>query len=445
MIKVVKFGGSSVANAEQFKKVKNIVDSDNDRRFIVTSACGKTDQEDHKVTDLLYLCHAHIKYGVPFDTIFELIEKKYRTIKEDLHLSIDLDREIDTIRKKMVKNVNIDYLVSRGEYLTGLCLAEYLEADFIDAKEIILFDYNGKVNFEKSKKALEARINNGKKIVIPGFYGAFPNEKIKIMSRGGSDITGAIIANLVDAEIYENWTDISGLLVADPRIVEKPKRIQYITYDELRELSYMGANVLHDETIFPVKEKNIPINIRNTNEPENEGTLIMDNCHEQDKMKAPDFLTGIAGKKDFSVITCTKAHLSSEIGILRKALQVFEDFNISVESVPAGIDTFNIIVQTQDIEKHCYDIIGRLKEELHFESISIIDNLSLVAVVGRGMSKKPGMSGKLFAELGLHGINIKTINQGIDEINIIIGIDNHDFEKTINYIYDKFIRRGEEI
>lgn len=443
MIKVVKFGGSSVANAEQLKKVKNIVNSDEARKFIITSACGKTNDEDHKVTDLLYLSHAHIKYGVSCGNIFNIIKQKYLSIRNELNLELDLESEFEKIEKKLVKNTNLDYLVSRGEYLAGLCLAKYLDADFIDAKDIILFNYNGEINFKKSKEALENKIKQGRKIVIPGFYGGYPNGKIKIMSRGGSDITGAIIANLADANIYENWTDISGILLADPRIVENPKRINYITYDELRELSYMGANVLHDETIFPVREKKIPINIRNTNEAENIGTMITYDCEKEDAVNSPGFITGIAGKKDFSVITCNKIHLSNEISILSKVLDIFEDFNIYVESARAAIDSFNIVVQTERFEENRYAVLSRLKESLNFENISVTDNLSLIAIVGRGMSQKTGISGKLFAELGANNINIKTINQSVDELNIIIGVDNQVFEKTINCIYNKFITKGE--
>lgn len=443
MIKVAKFGGSSVANARQFKKVKKIVETDVDRKFIVTSACGKSGNEDHKVTDLLYLCHAHLKYGVPCDNIFDIIKQKYLTIKNELNLSLNLEAEFANIRKSMTKNISVDFLVSRGEYLAGLCLAEYLDADFIDAKDVIIFDYDGKINFERSRIALQKKIISGRKVVIPGFYGSLPNGKIKIMSRGGSDITGAIIASLVNASIYENWTDVSGILVADPRIVENPKRIKYITYDELRELSYMGANVLHDETIFPVREKKIPINIRNTNDPENLGTMILDDCSEKDDIKAPGFITGIAGKKDFTVFNCTKINLSNEVGFLRKTIQVFEDFHVNLEGAQAGIDTINIIVETQEIEEDRYMIISKLKETLEFDKVTIFDNLALIAVVGRGMYKKAGMSAKLFGELGLNDINIRTINQGIDEINVIVGVDNKDFEKSITCIYDRFITKGE--
>lgn len=443
MIKIAKFGGSSVANSEQFKKVKNIVNSDENRKFIITSACGKSNNDDHKVTDLLYLSHAHLKYGVSCENIFNIIKLKYLGIKNELNLKLDLENEFKKIEKKLVKNVNLDYLVSRGEYLSALCLAEYLDADFIEAKDVILFNYNGEINFEKSKEALKNKIKSERKIVIPGFYGGYPNGKIKIMSRGGSDITGAIIANLVNADIYENWTDISGILVADPRIVKTPKRINYITYNELRELSYMGANVLHDEAIFPVCEKKIPINIRNTNEPDNQGTMIISDCSKEDAIKSPGFITGIAGKKDFSVITCNKRQLSNEIGVLNKVLDIFENFNIYVESTRTAIDTFNIIVQTQSFDENRYTVISKLKENLNFDNISVTDNLSLIAIVGRGMSRKTGISGKLFAELGDNDINIKTINQSVDELNIIIGVENEVFEKTINCIYNKFIIKGE--
>ncbi len=440
MIKVVKFGGSSVSGAKQFEKVKNIVDSDPARKFIVTSACGKAGNEDHKVTDLLYLCHAHIRYGVAYDNLFDLIVRKYQSIKEELHLQLDLELEFEDINNIMKNDPTTDYLVSRGEYLTGKLLAEYLDADFLDAKDLIRFSYNGKIDFEKSGELLEKYAMRDRKVVIPGFYGSLPNGVIKVMSRGGSDVTGAIIANLVDADVYENWTDVSGILAADPRIVKAPRRIDHIRYDVLRELSYMSANVLHDESIFPVKEKGIPINIRNTNDPANEGTMIMADCSEYDAIDPPGFITGVSGKKNFMIITCTGNHFSSEVGTLRKALGIFEDFQISVESVPAGIDTFSIIVESSRIENHLYEVLVRLKDELHCDRVSYIDKISLIAVVGRGMSHKPGMSGKLFAKLGLENINIRTINQGADEIDIIIGVDNTDFEKTICCIYENFLR-----
>ncbi|MDI9519437.1 MAG: aspartate kinase [Erysipelotrichaceae bacterium] len=445
MIKVVKFGGSSVASATQFKKVKNIIDSDKDRMFIITSACGKSDDEDHKVTDLLYLCHAHIKYGVPYDDLFNMIYNKYMGIKKELNLKVNLEKEFDIIRELMDKEVGVDYLVSRGEYLTAICLAEYLDAQFIDASEVISFNYSGEVNFERSGELLKNKIKKGKKVVIPGFYGALPNGTIKVMSRGGSDISGSILANIVNADVYENWTDVSGLLIADPRIVKNPKTIDYITYSELRELSYMGANVLHDEAIFPVREKNIPINIRNTNKPDHPGTMILSDCSKQDAIKPPHFITGISGKKNFSVITLNKPQISSEVGALRKTLQVFEDFNVSIESVPVGVDSFSVVVSTEGIEKVIYEVISKLKKDLDCDNITVIDKIALIAVVGRGMKNKPGMSGLLFGELGAHNINIRIINQAADEIDIIIGVENKDFEKTIRCIYDRFITRSDTL
>lgn len=445
MIKVVKFGGSSVASATQFKKVKNIIDSDKDRIFIVTSACGKSGNEDHKVTDLLYLCHAHIKYGVPFDDLFNMIYDKYMGIKKDLNLEIDLEKEFKIIRDLMDKDISLDYLVSRGEYLTAKCLAEYLNGQFIDASEVIAFNYNGEINFEKSEQNLISKIKNGRRIVIPGFYGALPNGTIKVMSRGGSDISGSILANIVNADVYENWTDVSGLLIADPRIVSNPKTINYITYSELRELSYMGANVLHDDAIFPVSQKNIPINIRNTNKPEHPGTMILNDCSKQDAIEPPHFITGISGKKNFSVITINKFQISNEVGGLRKALQVFEDFKVSIESVPSGVDSFSIVVETEAIEKVVYEIIAKLKKDLDCDNITVIDKMALIAVVGRSMRNKPGMSGLLFGELGANNINIRIINQAADEIDIIIGVENKDFEKTIRCIYDKFITRSDSL
>ncbi len=445
MIKVVKFGGSSLASAAQFKKVKNIIESDNDRIFIVASACGKSDNEDHKVTDLLYLCHAHIKYGVPYDDLFNMIYNKYMDIKKQLNLKIDLEKEFNIIKSLMDKDISLDFLVSRGEYLTAKCLAEYLNGQFIDASEVIEFNYNGKVNFEKSEQNLRNKIKNGRRIVIPGFYGALPNGAIKVMSRGGSDISASILANILNADVYENWTDVSGLLTADPRIVDNPKTINYITYSELRELSYMGANVLHDEAIFPVREKNIPINIRNTNKPEHPGTMILSDCSAQDAIDPPQFITGISGKKNFSVITISKPQISSEVGGLRKTLQVFEDFNVSIESVPAGVDSFSVVVQTEAIEKVIYEIIARLKKDLDCDNVTVLDKIALIAIVGRSMKNKPGMSGLLFGELGAHNINIRIINQAADEIDIVIGVDNNDFEKTIRCIYDKFITRSDSL
>lgn len=439
MIKVAKFGGSSVANATQFEKVKKIVDSDKSRKFIVTSACGKSDKEDNKVTDLLYVAHAHLKYKLSADDIFKLIEDKYYSIKEELNLKIDLNTEFDKIKSDIKKNNDVDYLVSRGEYLTALMLAEYLDAEFIDARDVFKFNYDGVINMELTGIALHNAINTDKKIVFPGFYGSMPDGKIKVMSRGGSDITGAILANIFDVDLYENFTDVSGILVCDPRIVDNPHRIKNITYNELREMSYMGANVLHDEAVFPARDKNIPINIKNTNDPENEGTMILESCDEVDKVEKPYAITGITGKKDFSVITCIKSHISSEVGFLKKILEVFEKYGISIESCPSSIDSVSVVVETEKIKEYLYEIVLKLKDELDCDDVHITEGISLIAVVGRAMVNKKGMSGKIFATLGENDINIKTISQGTDEICIVVGVETKDFEKAIRCIYNKFI------
>lgn len=443
MIKVAKFGGSSVANAEQFRKVKAIIEKDKSRRFVVSSACGKESNEDHKVTDLLFLCEAHIRFGVSCDPIFDQIVAKYTRIKNELGLEMDLDSEFDKIRSVLKRGMSTDYLVSRGEYLTSKLLAEYLGFDFADAAEVIAFRYDGSVDMDRTRQLIEDRI--GKKgLVIPGFYGSLPNGVIRVMSRGGSDITGAIVANVVGADIYENWTDVSGFMVADPRIVKKPISIPCINYSELREMSYMGANVLHDDVIFPVKSRNIPINVRNTNDPDNPGTLIMADCTEQDRINPPHCITGITGRKDFTVITITKMHTSTEVGFLRRILSIFEDYRVSIESVPSTVDTFSVIAATKEVENCLYDIVGRIKEELKPDDLRIEDHLAMIAVVGRAMKNQPGMSGRLLSEFGSNEINIKVISQSCDELCIVVGVDNRNFEKAINCIYDRFIAEEKE-
>ena len=439
MIKVVKFGGSSVANAAQFAKVKHIVESDSDRKFIITSACGKESKEDHKITDLLYLCQAHVRYGVSYDSILDLIKEKYYGIKRDLNLKVDLDREFENMEKLMHRNVSTDYLVSRGEYMTGLLLAEYLDADFVDAKDVMAFGFDGEIDMERTKELLLKHTKPGRKVVIPGFYGALPNGVIKVMSRGGSDISGSVIANVIDADVYENWTDVSGFLVADPKIVDHPLRIPRITYNELREMSYMGANVLHDDAVFPVSFKNIPINVRNTNEPDNPGTMIMNDCSEYDAVETPNYVTGIAGRKDFTIITLIKNHCSTEVGYLRKVLSVFEEFRVSVESVPTTVDTTSVIVQSELVSECIYEIVARLREVIRPDDIRIDEHLALIAIVGRAMKHSPGISGRLLSEFGRNQINIRAINQSGDEMSIIVGVDNRDFEKAVRAIYTKFI------
>ena len=438
MIKVTKFGGSSLANAAQFKKVKDIVNAEKSRKFVIASACGKESREDHKVTDLLYLCEAHVKYGVSYDDIIGLIENKYMRIKEELGLSIDLKSEFDNLRDMLKRSAPVDYIVSRGEYLTSKCLAEYLDAEFVDAAEVIAFDYDGSINLKRSAELLIPKCNTNKKIVIPGFYGCMPNGALKLMSRGGSDITGAVVANLVDADIYENWTDVSGIMITDPRIVDNPMHIKRINYPELREMSYMGANVLNDEAIFPVKVKNIPINIKNTNRPQDAGTMIMEDCSEYDKIDPPHFITGITGKKGYTAITVLKSHSAASVGFLRQALTIVESFGINVEQCPISVDMFSIIVKSDAVEKCLYELIGRLKKELKADEVTMADGIAMLAVVGRGMKSKIGISGQIFRELGRKGINIRTISQGADELSILIGVDVMDYENAIRAIYNKF-------
>ncbi len=439
MIKVVKFGGSSVANAEQFRKVKRIIDSDGSRQFIVTSACGKANHEDHKVTDLLYLCREHIRYGVSYEELMTLIENKYRRIKRELGLKIDLESEFSVIRSHLDRNVSTDYLVSRGEYLTALCLAEFLNADFLDAQDFMAFNYDGTFDFSRIEELFSRRINPGRKVVIPGFYGFLPNGKIKVMSRGGSDISGSVIANIVNADVYENWTDVNGFMVTDPRIVSNPMLIPYMNYNELREMSYMGANVLHDDAVFPVRIKSIPINVRNTNDPDNPGTMIMGDCTEPDKTSPPHAITGITGRRDFSVLTVIKSHSSIEVGHLKKVLSVLEEYNLSVECVPITVDTLSAVINTKTFESVMYDVIERIKKEIHPDEIYVEDSVSLIAIVGRAMRAVPGMAGSFLEELGSKNINIKLLNQGNDELSIVIGVDNKDFEPAIRSIYQKFI------
>lgn len=437
MIKITKFGGSSLANHEQFKKVKAIIESDVDRRYVVVSAAGKQHNSDNKITDLLYLCHAHTTYHVSSDSVFSIIEERFLTLKKELHLKYPIEQELLEIKQLLQEKISLDYLVSRGEYLTALLMAEYLGYTFVDAKDIIHFHYDGTIDFETTQQSCNQLLETHHNFVIPGFYGAYPDGDVRILSRGGSDITGSILARVMNANMYENWTDVSGILMADPRIVHHPKRIEKITYSELRELSYMGANVLHEDAIFPVKEKNIPINILNTNKPEDTGTIIVDT--DDDPSSNKQVITGIAGKKDFSVVAIYKNHMSNEIGIIKRALDIFEKYHISIEHIPSGIDSFSVVVNSEDIKNNKYDIVFDIKKACGCDNVKVIDEIALIATVGRHMSYRPGISGRLFQVLGENNINIRMIAQGSEEINIIVGVENKDFEKTIAVIYDSFV------
>lgn len=438
MLKVVKFGGSSMADAAQLTKVKNIVESDPARRVVVVSAAGKRNSDDHKITDLLYLCHAHIKYGVEYESIFNIIRQRYIEIKKDLNLDTDIEVVLDEIEAKMKSGISQDELVSRGEYLAARLMADLLGFDFLDSSLWLKFKFDGSIDQETSYETL-AKMVGSRKVVIPGFYGSMPDGTIKVLARGGSDITGALAAAALDADVYENWTDVSGILMADPKIVKNPKPIERVTYDELRQLSYIGAQVLHEATIFPVKEKNIALNIRNTNEPDHPGTLIMEKF--DDALEKDDrVITGIAGRRNFTTVTVAKTGLSSEIGGLRCILQVFEKHGISVEYVPSGIDSVSLVVSADKVAPCLYSILGEIEREYKPDDISVTENIAIVAAVGRRMAQRLGTSGKIFATLGENGVNIRMISQGPDELNIIVGVEGKDFEHAIQVLYDNFVK-----
>ena len=433
MLKVLKFGGSSMADARQFEKVKSIVQADPARRVVIVSAAGKRFSDDHKLTDLLYLCHAHLKYGVSCDNVFDMIRSRYMEIRDDLGLQTDLETEFDALRRKMDKGISQDELVSRGEYFAAQLMADYLGYDFLDSELWLKFHLDGTVDQETSYEAL-SRAASGRRVVIPGFYGAMPDGTIKTFTRGGSDITGALAAAALNADVYENWTDVSGFLMADPRIVSDPLPIERITYSELRELSYIGAQVLHEGTIFPVREKNIPLNIRNTNQPDHPGTMIRESFDELEESKDSSFITGIAGRKDFSVITITKNGMSNEVGTLRRILEILEKYQLVVEYLPSGIDSVSLVVAADKLRPCQYQILGEIQKNLKPDTIHVTEDMAIVAAVGRKMAFKPGISGKIFAALGENGINIRMITQGPEELNIIVGVDNKDFAGAIRVL-----------
>ena len=442
MVKAAKFGGSSLADAVQFQKVRDIVCADDTRRVVVVSAPGKRHGGDNKVTDLLYLCHAHLQYGVSCESVFAMIEDRFRDIQQGCGIPADLAPEFACIRGSMRKGMPIDELVSRGEYLTAKLMAAYLGFDFVDAADWVTFGYDGKLDAPRSEQRLRELLAEHPRMVVPGFYGALPNGKLRLLSRGGSDITGSLAAAAADAAVYENWTDVSGVLMADPRVVPNPKPIPHITYGELRELAYMGANVLHEEAVFPVRQINIPINIRNTNAPDEAGTLICEHFDRETHEERARFITGISGHTGFSIITLRKSRLAAEPGALRSALAVFEQFGVPVEHIPGGIDSFSPVVSSEQAAPVLYDILGELHRCCAPDSLTVTDNIALIAVVGRKMASLPGVSGKIFGALGAHNVNIRMIAQGPDEINIIVGVENGDFEKAIRILYNSFVIGG---
>lgn len=435
MKKVVKFGGSSLASAEQFKKVGNIIRAEKSRRYVIPSAPGKRFSDDVKVTDMLYKCYGAAIKEKKFTELLKEIQGRYNEIIEGLGLTLSLEKEFEIIRDNFAQKAGRDYAASRGEYLNGIIMAEYLGYEFIDAAEVIFFDENGKFDGDRTNDVLSERLSTVERAVIPGFYGSMPNGKIKTFSRGGSDVTGSIVAKAVKADLYENWTDVSGFLIADPRIIPNPKAIEAITYKELRELSYMGATVLHEDAIFPVRKEGIPINIKNTNAPEDKGTLIVEATCRHPKYT----ITGIAGKQGFASITIEKAMMNSEVGFGRKVLQVFEDNNISFEHMPSGIDTMTIFVHQSEFEEMEQKVLAGIHHAVQPDSIELESDLALVAVVGRGMRATRGTAGRIFSALAHANVNVKMIDQGSSELNIVIGVRNHDFENAIKAIYDIFV------
>ena len=436
MIKVVKFGGSSLASAEQFKKVGNIIREEESRKYVVPSAPGKRFSEDTKVTDMLYKCYAEAEEGKNFDKQLKAIKERYNEIIKGLGLKLSLEEQFETIKKNFEAKAGKDYAASRGEYLNGIIMANYLGYQFIDAANVICFDENGEFDSEKTNEVCSEKLAATENAVIPGFYGAMPNGKVKTFSRGGSDVTGSIVARAIKADVYENWTDVSGFLAADPRIVKNPKPIKVITYRELRELSYMGASVLHESAIFPVRKEGIPINIRNTNAPQDPGTMIVETtCNRPDCV-----ITGIAGKKGFVSISIDKDMMNSEIGFGRKVLQVFEDQGISFEHVPSGIDTMTIYVHQDEFEEKEQQVIAGIHRAVQPDFVEMESDLALIAVVGRGMKSQRGTAGRVFSALAHAHVNVKMIDQGSSELNIIIGVRSHDFDAAINAIYDIFVK-----
>ena len=435
MKKVVKFGGSSLASAEQFKKVGNIIRAEESRRYVIPSAPGKRFSDDVKVTDMLYKCYGAAVKGKKFTDLLKDIQERYNEIIEGLGLTLSLEEEFEIIRDNFAKKAGRDYAASRGEYLNGIIMANYLGYEFIDAAEVIFFDEEGKFDADKTDEILSERLNKAERAVIPGFYGYLPDGTIKTFSRGGSDVTGSIVAKAAKVDLYENWTDVSGFLIADPRIISNPKSIEAITYKELRELSYMGATVLHEDAIFPVRKEGIPINIRNTNAPEDKGTLIVEATCRHPKYT----ITGIAGKQGFASITIEKAMMNSEVGFGRKVLQVFEDNHISFEHMPSGIDTMTVFVHQSEFEETEQKVLAGIHHAVQPDSIELESDLALIAVVGRGMRATRGTAGRIFSALAHANVNVKMIDQGSSELNIVIGVRNHDFENAIKAIYDIFV------
>lgn len=435
-VKVLKFGGSSVADVIQIRKTKEIIEADPDRKYVIVSAPGKRFSEDNKVTDLLYLCHTHMEHKLPYDQLLQVIQDRFMSTAVNLGADVDFSEDFRKISEELSKGCSSDYMASRGEYLSAKLIAAYLGFDFVDAAGLILFDEKGKLLTEETNAALKEELSKHEKGVIPGFYGTLiGTDEIKTFSRGGSDITGSIVARAIDADVYENWTDVSGFLMADPKIVENPKPIHQISYKELRELSYMGASVLHEDAIHPARIANIPINIKNTNFPDAPGTVI---TAEHEEGSGNDVITGIAGKKDFTVIAVYKNMMSREKGFVRRILGILEDFDCSFEHIPSGIDTVSVVVSNKDLDGRLEELMDAFNKQLEPDGIECFENMSLIATVGYGMNRRKGVAARLTSALADADINLRMIEQGSSEINIIVGVENKDFEPAIRAIYNEF-------
>ena len=436
-IKVSKVGGSSFADATQINKIKAIIGSDEKIKYVVVSAPGKRYSDDTKITDLLYLCKTHIEHKIPYEQIFQVIFDRYTGMEKDLGVDVGMAGELEEIRKEIEAGASVDYIASRGEYLNARLIAAYLGFAFVDAKQVIKFDDKGRFMEEISNGLIKKMLEKNDKVVLPGFYGEKLDGSVKTLSRGGSDITGAIVARAVGAEVYENWTDVSGFLMADPRIVENPKPISTISYMELRELSYMGASVLHEDAIYPAKAANIPINIRNTNRPEDPGTMIISEPAAADA-EADQVISGIAGKKDFTVIGVYKNHLAGEKGFIRRLAGIMEDNDITIEHLPTGIDTMSVVIDKKMLDGKLDEIVEEMQRQLKPDTLEVFEDMALIATVGAQMSARKGTSARLFTALAEAGVNVRMIDQGSSEMNIIVGVENKDFEKAIKAIYKAF-------
>ncbi len=434
---VAKFGGSSLADANQFKKVKAIVEMDPERKYIVPSAPGKRGPGDDKITDLLYAAQKAAQEGKYFRHLLERIQARYTEIASELQVDMDFAAEFAEIEKQLAAGASPDYAASRGEYLNGRLLAKYLGFPFVDAKNAVRFDHDGRLQEEETNDLLSETLRNLRRAVIPGFYGAEADGSIRTFSRGGSDVSGALVARAVNADVYENWTDVTGFRMADPRIVPDAHYISTLTYRELRELSYMGATVLHEEAVFPVRKAGIPTNIRNTNDPRHPGTMIRASAGPDD---AGHIITGIAGHKGFSIVSIEKDMMNAELGFGRRVLQAFEEYGVNFEHLPTGIDTMCVVAHEKELAPHRDEVLRRIEELVQPDQITVSDHLALIATVGRGMVRAFGTAARLFTAISSQGISIRTIDQGSSELNIIVGVDEDDFDAAVRAIYDAFVR-----